>query len=916
MNGLGVLLIWCAIQVSLVTLFVACLFFVLRRVGLAVGSFAPLLALLTIVALPVFVFLPGPSWFDVANSTSDESTFRETDATTLPTDDRLVIANSAETDPSTSQSSFSMFAQSFLDELSVARPNVSPESSDLRWTGLFALVLIVGAAIGVLHLIAGVLWMRVYRRRGSVVDDPAMMGLLDKLRDELNCRWRVELRESLALSTAATIGWLRPIILLPPEWTEWSPQERRSVLAHELAHICRHDYLACVCGQLSLAIHFYHPFVHWLVGQLRLEQELAADDLAASSSGGRQTYLTTLAELALRQSDRRMTWAASAFLPTRSTFMRRIAMLRQDRAGDKSSTRSKLSRVIVIAAMAVLAFVVTGLRSPNSLLGQQTPAETEAKRADKEEKTVRKKQARFKAAAQSDLSLAYVPRDAAIVFAVRPSALLKRPELKGMAAAIEEGEEINEQIGISIDRVERFTMLFLTQADDEPMPVFGGYIIRTAQPADAKSFASKIAPDAAKNSYDGQDYFKNDANGASYFFADPRTVVVCEREEHLRRLIIAGETGASKTTWANVWKQVAKHDAAVQYNFMLIRDAINAEMTGRARPRTSTQAFYSQFVLFSPIWNKADSLAVGMKLDGRLTLSAIADSKSADDVNEVKPTLEAAATLGRNLLSMARRAASKESGPTGATWLKSADIADSLLDKLKISTRGDDVVAETTADREDSQKLISTLIPAITAARIAARRAQSMNNMRQIGLAFHNYYDVNKTLPKSKNGEGRHPHSWRVAILPYLEQQKLYDQYRFDEPWDSEHNKTLLDKMPDIFRHPNPGSATTHASYYVLTGENTIFDNNLLFSDIRDGTSKTILVVESKRSVPWTKPDDIPYDAEKPLPKLGGFFDEGFNATFADGSVRFISKHIEEKVLRAFFTADGGERDRDTLRGR
>jgi hypothetical protein len=153
-----------------------------------------------------------------------------------------------------------------------------------------------------------------------------------------------------------------------------------------------------------------------------------------------------------------------------------------------------------------------------------------------------------------------------------------------------------------------------------------------------------------------------------------------------------------------------------------------------------------------------------------------------------------------------------------------------------------------------------------------------------------------------------------VAILPYLEQQELYNQYNVNEPWDSENNKRLLTKMPAVFRHPSvPGIAGNYetSAYYVLTGKGAVFNDQpskagTKFWEIPDGTSNTILAVEAKRDIPWTKPEDIAFDADKELPKLGGFAPNGFGAAGADGAVRFLPQGIDQNVLKLLITmADG-----------
>ncbi len=154
--------------------------------------------------------------------------------------------------------------------------------------------------------------------------------------------------------------------------------------------------------------------------------------------------------------------------------------------------------------------------------------------------------------------------------------------------------------------------------------------------------------------------------------------------------------------------------------------------------------------------------------------------------------------------------------------------------------------------------------------------------------------------------------SWRVAILPYLDQQELYNKFKLDEPWDSPNNKPLIKEMPKTFlcpsrRKPEPGTTT----YRVFVGKGALFEEGegTGIQNVTDGTSNTIMVVESKDAVPWTKPDDLKFDMEaKPsLYGAGSPHPGGFNATFADGSVRFLKNSIGLLTWRALITRAGGE---------
>jgi hypothetical protein len=193
--------------------------------------------------------------------------------------------------------------------------------------------------------------------------------------------------------------------------------------------------------------------------------------------------------------------------------------------------------------------------------------------------------------------------------------------------------------------------------------------------------------------------------------------------------------------------------------------------------------------------------------------------------------------------------------------------------------------------------------------RDAAERMKSANNLKQFGLAIFNYHDTYGFYPfQNIPKEQMHPGlSWRVAILPFIEQDNLYRQFKLDEPWDSENNKKLIEKMPKIFVVPGGLETKAGQTYYrMFDGPGTLYRMKTI-RDVTDGTSNTLMVVEAGEPVIWTKPDELPYDPDKPLPKVGGHFPGGFNALFGDASVRFIRKGIDEKVLRALITANGGE---------
>jgi prepilin-type processing-associated H-X9-DG protein len=254
--------------------------------------------------------------------------------------------------------------------------------------------------------------------------------------------------------------------------------------------------------------------------------------------------------------------------------------------------------------------------------------------------------------------------------------------------------------------------------------------------------------------------------------------------------------------------------------------------------------------------------------------------------------------------------------------IKSALVAASeLLSQARIESTGN-VVRLHAISRMELSDVAKTLAPAVTSARSAARRTQSVNNLKQIGLAFHNYASVYKHFPSPAllGGEQKkYPYSWRVAILPFIEQQALYDQYHFDEPWDGPNNRKLIDQMPAIFSAGGPDgnpSRRSTASYYVFAGDAAALGSPQVpggriaepsFEMITDGLSNTILAVEWEGNIPWTKPADIPIDPAGGVPGIGGFWPDGFNALMCDGSVRSFPKQFDPTTLKALITRAGQE---------
>jgi prepilin-type processing-associated H-X9-DG protein len=208
------------------------------------------------------------------------------------------------------------------------------------------------------------------------------------------------------------------------------------------------------------------------------------------------------------------------------------------------------------------------------------------------------------------------------------------------------------------------------------------------------------------------------------------------------------------------------------------------------------------------------------------------------------------------------------------------------------------------------------LIHPTRSAREAARLSQCINNLKQIGFALHNYHEANGCLPPAAitDKNGRPLLSWRVALVLYLEPNPRYLSFHLDEPWDSPHNLSLLDPVPSVYACPSDSTLKPGmTSYQAVIGPDTAFTPDfkpVRFEDFTDGLKDTLIIGESRRAVPWTKPEDLPFDTALPLNGLGSdhvYHNNGFNVLFADGSLRFLKSSNNPSVLRALLTRNGNE---------
>jgi Protein of unknown function (DUF1559)/BlaR1 peptidase M56 len=726
-----------------------------------------------------------------------------------------------------------------------------------------------------------------------------------------------EVRETANLRSAATIGWRRPVLLLPSDWRSWTETERRVVLAHELAHVARRDYLAAVIARVATSIHFYQPLVLWLSRQLRIQQELAADSHAAAIAGGRQTYLTTLAQMALRADDQPLPWAARAFLPGTSMLIKRVAWLKQ-KGDQKEMTMNQKTRWILAVAMAAMALFIAGIRGPgasDSTLAVAAPPQAAEKTDQFQPRKFELGPVTLNTALRT---FDYIPEDAKFVMAISPSALLKFQSMQQLQK-IADNAEFDKKFGLPLNEIEDVKVIQTSAGnpfESSPRPPFQRLVIRSVKPHDWKKWISEKP--GVKPKQIGDKTIYEIVGEGSVYVPDDRTLVVVfvPDEVEMKKIIFGAEKLHSEepnsfpsllyspfAVWADtksIKAELEKPGVPLDPSIVMIRSMLE---------HTNSASLSASLYMSNPNGTE-EHVNAGLLLT--------CDSDEA--AKQSAALLGATRTLLQTFTSTAENLASDSIEKMPADQRKLAEIkislvreASRILEKVELKSDGDKATA--TADFVIPPKVISSLLePAVIASREAAMRAQGMNNLKQIGLAMFNYLTVNKHFPPAaiRDKDGKPLLSWRVAILPFIEQQALYNEFHLDEPWDSERNKPLIAKMPVVFRDPHEAAASTNASYFMPTGPGTIGENpkGTAIKNITDGTSHTIMLIEAKRDIPWTKPEDIEIDSDtaKPLPKFGGHMLEGlFIVGLADGSVHGMSAGVDPDVLRSLFMIASGQ---------
>lgn len=464
-----------------------------------------------------------------------------------------------------------------------------------------------------------------------------------------------------------------------------------------------------------------------------------------------------------------------------------------------------------------------------------------------------------------------------------------------------------EQFGIRLDQIEAIDGMVLMPS---PAPEFG-LSIRTKVPFDIADLSDQILAPLEQAAKDAQIRFRD--------FSENPLMRVMQREP---QRVLLGTQGALRRMTSSRLQPGGEFIGLVQNSPAIFKMAVSFE---------TLRDLVSAFVLteenqippelseeMEQIIDLTDNLLVELYRDPANALRVSLGTSGADKTELLSKSL---LRVRRQLTDLVMEQGTQEMEFDDSVSVEMKQAMTGYMNRIRKyidnesmwSIQEDRVVMQFESSMLVNYQIIGVLsgllLPAVQAARESARQMQSSNNLRQIMLALHNFHDANGRFPAQAiaQGDGNPLLSWRVAILPYLGEQALYNQFHLDEPWDSPHNIELLEQMPEFFRNPSNPPSAGMTTYLVPMGKGVgLSSEGLKLLEITDGTSNTLAVldVDPQFAVPWTKPDDLDIRQNEVFDWLRA---EGSNAGFFDGSVRLIDLEIDTEALEALMTRAGGE---------
>lgn len=514
----------------------------------------------------------------------------------------------------------------------------------------------------------------------------------------------------------------------------------------------------------------------------------------------------------------------------------------------------------------------------------------------------------------TQVDLQYVLPNAALVAVLRPTQVLKAPLAELLPTEVLQAAMLKE-LGLDPMAAEQ---IVVSAAPPVQGPPSYAAVTRFSEKFTLK--ASEITQHTQKAKLQGKDYLQSTQTMLPSFYAPDGTTLVVAPEFSLQGFV---DPKLPPSPLGGRLAEASRgDDLLAMFDFVAIRPLVTAGLNvAFSKPDVPPQ--------LAPL-RDAPELVKSIEL--RINLSR-------DDVSELiiaaNDAEDAEKLLG--LVEKVKEFAAQQTAGETARLLASDDPIEQALgryqqrmtkvsnERFTFEREGERIVVFRSDGSASTNPLVAIavvgmlvalLLPAVQAAREAARRNAALNDAKQIMLALFDYESANGHFPSyaSFDESGKPLLSWRVHILPYMEQQALYERFHLDEPWNSPHNKALIPLMPEEFNDPSSRFSPKDgkSSYLGVLGEDYFFAGDKkerTFARISDGTTRTVsfVQVDDAHAAVWTKPQDWSPDDDDPLTGLGGLHAGGFLAGFCDGHARILPNDVDRDLFRALLTTSGRE---------
>jgi len=553
------------------------------------------------------------------------------------------------------------------------------------------------------------------------------------------------------------------------------------------------------------------------------------------------------------------------------------------------------------------------------------------------------------------ICLDYIPDDAAFFFALRPKGLFGRRELKVVADFLEVGGPYQHPVPVT--QLEQIT--FVAEPRDEGIGsnestlIFDLNILRTTKPLDFEGYVAKITGAETENVEGSEEKFYTvpDGRNICIWFPDDRTYVAGPRDS-IERAILRHEETNTKPPAETSWPAIGSSQVAAVFSSSYMHKYLTEYLDNPNRPSPGVAVGVS---ILRELIKDTDAFSMALHHDAERSLPIELRMTLGCGNEELLATKQEGLKRLLFVLKQYVNSQNAEGRPNAEEQPRLTDMGDELFANVAETPRGSSAVLTISVDTHvglgagfivgllgdlggfqgtyqaarmfnrtalAAEPVADLSVPAgvLDSPRLVERRRASAEHLQQIAVALEAFREAHGRLPDLArlDGGGQPLLSWRVHLLPFLGHEELYDEFRLDEAWDSEHNQSLRAKMPAVYGGPPRGEGATvgeNTAVYLLSGDAARVPDDDADADEseRSAAPSDILLVEARFDQPWTKPGDSAVgEGPGSSGAWRGLHPGGLMICDGAGASRFVSTDEFNRMMApldqaASETASGGE---------